>query len=136
MTFVFLSFLIFCRCLRRELVTNSETLVVVSRLLQLVDHANTFYQIPVGGNGIPVVFLHEYGQTRIGWQTTPDGREGWLDIFLRKGYSTFLVDQPCRGAAGSTDKIVIAPGDVFSNGTFKIGEQAWYTHFRIGCVAP
>ena len=42
-----------------------------------VDHANTFYQIPEGGNGTPIVFLHGYGQTRTGWQATPDGRVGW-----------------------------------------------------------
>lgn len=101
-----------------------------------VDHANTFYQIPATGSGIPVVFLHGYGQSRTGWQSTPDGREGWSDIFLRKGYSVFLTDQPRRGAAAATEYIVTDPGDVFSNGTFKIGEQAWYTHFRIGRVAP
>ena len=100
-----------------------------------VDHANTFYQIPAGGSGIPIVFLHGYGQTRTGWQSTPDGREGWSDIFLKKGYSVFLVDQPRRGAAGATEEIVNDPGDV--DGTrFKVGEQAWYTHFRIGRVAP
>lgn len=101
-----------------------------------VDHANTFYQIPAKGNGTPIVFLHGYGQTRTGWQSTPDGREGWSDLFLRKGYSVFLVDQPRRGAAGATEKIVTDAGDVFPNGTFKVGEQAWYTHFRIGRVAP
>lgn len=100
-----------------------------------VDHASTLYQIPAGGNGTPVVFLHGYGQTRTGWQSTPDGREGWSDLFLRKGYSVFLVDQPRRGAAGATEEIVTDPGDV-SNGKFKVGEQAWYTHFRIGRVAP
>ena len=100
-----------------------------------VDHANTFYQIPADGNGTPVVFLHGYGQTRTGWQATPDGREGWSDLFLRKGYSVFLVDQPRRGAAGATEMIVNDPGDVDGN-KFKVGEQAWYTHFRIGRVAP
>ena len=100
-----------------------------------VDHANTFYQIPAGGNGHPIVFLHGYGQTRTCWQSTPDGREGWSDIFLKKGYSVFLVDQPRRGAAGATEDIVTDPGDV-ANGKFKVGEQAWYTHFRIGRVAP
>lgn len=101
-----------------------------------VDHANTFYQIPATGNGTPVVFLHGYGQTRTGWQSTPDGREGWSDIFLRKGYSVFLVDQPRRGAAAATEYVVTDPGDVFPNGAYKVGEQAWYTHFRIGRVAP
>ena len=100
-----------------------------------VDHANTFYQIPAGGNGRPMVFLHGYGQTRTGWQATPDGREGWSDIFLKKGYSVFLVDQPRRGAAGATEEIVNDPSDV-SGKKFKVGEQAWYTHFRIGRVAP
>ena len=100
-----------------------------------VDHANTFYQIPTSGNGIPVVFLHGYGQTRTGWQSTPDGREGWSDLFLRKGYSVFLVDQPRRGAAGATEFINTDPGDV-DGPKFKVGEQAWYTHFRIGRVAP
>lgn len=100
-----------------------------------VDHANTFYQIPAGGNGIPMVFLHGYGQTRTGWQATPDGREGWSDIFLKKGYGVFLVDQPRRGEAGATEFIVTDPGDVDGE-KFKVGEQAWYTHFRIGRVAP
>ena len=100
-----------------------------------VDHANTFYQIPASGNGIPMVFLHGYGQTRTGWQATPDGHEGWSDLFLKKGYSVFLVDQPRRGAAAATEMIVTDPGDV-EDGKFKVGEQAWYTHFRIGRVAP
>ena len=100
-----------------------------------VDHANTFYQIPAEGNGTPIVFLHGYGQTRTGWQATPDGREGWSDIFLRKGYSVFLVDQPRRGAAGATEFIVSAPSDI-DGARYKVGEQAWYTHFRIGRVAP
>ena len=100
-----------------------------------VDHANTFYQIPADGNGNPIVFLHGYGQTRTGWQSTPDGREGWADLFLKKGYPVFLVDQPRRGAAGATEEIVTDPGDV-SGTKFKVGEQAWYTHFRIGRVAP
>ena len=100
-----------------------------------VDHANTFYQIPAGVKGNPVVFMHGYGQTRTGWQATPDGREGWSDLFLKKGYPVFLVDQPRRGAAGATEDVVTDPGDV-AGGKFKVGEQAWYTHFRIGRVAP
>lgn len=100
-----------------------------------VDHANTFYQIPTRETGSPMVFLHGYGQSRTGWQTTPDGREGWSDIFLKKGHSVFLVDQPRRGAAGATEKIVSNSGDT-DNGKFKVGEQAWYTHFRIGRIAP
>ena len=50
-----------------------------------VDHANVFYQIPANDNGNPIVYLHGYGQSRMGWMTTPDGREGWSDLFLKKG---------------------------------------------------
>lgn len=41
-----------------------------------VDHANVLYQIPENETGLPMVFLHGYGQSRMGWMTTPDGREG------------------------------------------------------------
>ncbi len=100
-----------------------------------VDHANTFYQIPADGNGLPMVFLHGYGQSRTGWQSTPDGREGWADIFLKKGHPVFLVDQPRRGAAGST--VEMTKDALDADGTkYRPGEQAWYTHFRIGRVAP
>ena len=62
-----------------------------------VDHANVLYQIPEEATGLPMVFLHGYGQSRMGWMTTPDGREGWSDMFLRMGHSVWLVDQPRRG---------------------------------------
>ena len=102
-----------------------------------VDHANVFYQIPAGETKSPVVFLHGYGQSRTGWQSTPDGREGWSDIFLKKGRAAFLVDQPRRGAAGSTVKIVNNEQDTRADGTeFNPGDQAWYTHFRIGRGTP
>ena len=67
-----------------------------------VDHANVLYQIPENDTELPMVFLHGYGQSRMGWMTTPDGREGWSDMFLRKGHSVWLIDQPRRGEAGQT----------------------------------
>ena len=39
-----------------------------------VDHANVLYQIPEDKTELPMVFLHGYGQSRMGWMTTPDGR--------------------------------------------------------------
>ena len=89
-----------------------------------VDHANVYYQIPVNETGLPMVFLHGYGQSRMGWMTTPDGREGWSDMFLRKGHSVYLVDEPRRGEAGATS----VSGDIST----KTLEQRWYTQFRIG----
>ncbi len=101
-----------------------------------VDHANVLYQLPEKGNGLPIVFLHGYGQSRMGWMTTPDGREGWSDIFLRKGYGVFLVDQPRRGEAGSTRTMATWDSMTAESKDYMPGDQAWYTHFRIGRVAP
>lgn len=104
-----------------------------------VDHANVFYQIPENDNGNPIVYLHGYGQSRMGWMTTPDGREGWSDIFLKNGHSAFLVDQPRRGEAGSTTQMTMdGTLDAWAEDSkeYKPGDQAWYTHFRIGRIAP
>lgn len=89
-----------------------------------VDHANVLYQIPEKETGLPMIFLHGYGQSRMGWMTTPDGREGWSDMFLRMGHGVFLIDQPRRGEAGSTS----VSGDIST----KTLDQRWYTQFRIG----
>ena len=88
------------------------------------DHANVLYQIPADETGLPMVFLHGYGQSRMGWMTTPDGREGWSDMFLRKGHSVFLIDEPRRGEAGMTT--------VSGNISTATLDQRWYTQFRIG----
>lgn len=103
-----------------------------------IDHANVLYQIPENETGLPMVFLHGYGQSRMGWMTTPDGREGWSTSFLRKGHSVFLVDQPRRGEAGSTAAMTNDGIDTWSaeSKEYMPGDQAWYTHFRIGRVAP
>ena len=104
-----------------------------------VDHANVFYQIPANDNGNPIVYLHGYGQSRMGWMTTPDGREGWSELFLKKGYAAFLVDQPRRGEAGATASMTMDGFlDTWAEDSkdYKPGDQAWYTHFRIGRVAP
>ncbi len=89
-----------------------------------VDHANVLYQIPSDETGLPMVFLHGYGQSRMGWMTTPDGREGWSDLFLRMGHSVFLIDQPRRGEAGQTS--------VAGTISTEPSDQTWYTQFRIG----
>jgi pimeloyl-ACP methyl ester carboxylesterase len=88
------------------------------------DHADVFYQLPANAKHHSMVFLHGYGQSRRSWQTTADGREGFADIFLRKGYGVYLIDQPGRGDAGQTTK----PGQI----TAIPDDQTWFTQFRIG----
>lgn len=64
------------------------------------DHLYTFYQIPMKAKKYPIIFQHGGAQSKRTWETTPDGREGFQNIFLRKGYGVYLVDQPRIGEAG------------------------------------
>ena len=41
-----------------------------------VDHANVFYQIPAEETGAPIVYLHGYGQSRMGWMRTASSMPG------------------------------------------------------------
>lgn len=50
------------------------------------DHANVIYQIAAHAKNVSLMFLHGAGQSMRTWQTTPDGREGFQSVFLRKGY--------------------------------------------------
>ncbi|MDR6197115.1 alpha/beta fold hydrolase [Siphonobacter sp. SORGH_AS_0500] len=88
------------------------------------DHAYVFYQVPVKARNYPLVFLHGAAESKKTWETTPDGREGFQTLFLRRGFSVYLLDQPRRGEAGkSSVPITITP---------TADEQFWFTQFRIG----
>ncbi len=88
------------------------------------DHAYVTYQIPVNRRRLPLVFLHGAGQFSKTWETTPDGREGFQTIFLRRRFPVYLVTQPRRGNAGrsTVSATVEATPD----------EQMWFNIFRIG----
>jgi pimeloyl-ACP methyl ester carboxylesterase len=45
----------------------------------------------------PLVLMHGAGQTGTNWLGTPDGRPGWAQYFLMRGYEIYIVDQPARG---------------------------------------
>lgn len=88
------------------------------------DHAYVFHQVPQNPKPLPIVMLHGAFQSARSWETTPDGREGFQNIFLRRGYSTYLVDQPRRGRAGnSTVATTIEPTPY---------DQLFFDQFRIG----
>ncbi len=56
------------------------------------DHAYVFYQVPVNARKFPLVLWHGYGQSTKTWETTPDGREGYQNIFLRRGFGVYVID--------------------------------------------
>jgi pimeloyl-ACP methyl ester carboxylesterase len=45
----------------------------------------------------PIVMIHGGSQTGTNFTTTPDGREGWAQYFLRRGHAVYVVDQVARG---------------------------------------
>jgi pimeloyl-ACP methyl ester carboxylesterase len=47
----------------------------------------------------PIVMIHGGSQSGTNFTGTPDGREGWAQLFLREGYAVYVVDQPGRGRA-------------------------------------
>jgi hypothetical protein len=88
------------------------------------DHAYVQYQIPANARALPLVMWHGGGQFSKTWETTPDGREGFQTIFLRRGWPVYILDQPRRGRAGrSTVGTTLTPTP---------GEQATFSTFRLG----
>jgi alpha/beta hydrolase family protein len=88
------------------------------------DHAYVFYQVPVDARPLPLVFWHGAGQSSKTWETTPDGREGFQNLFLRRRFSVYLLDQPRRGDAGRSSVPSTVPATT--------DDQIWFGMFRIG----
>lgn len=88
------------------------------------DHASVLYQIPTNARSLPLIFWHGYGQSMRTWQTTPDGREGFQSIFLRKRFPVYIIDQPRRGLAGQS----LEPRTLQA----RTEDQLWFGIFRLG----
>lgn len=59
------------------------------------------YMVPQDGAGnVPVVMIHGATLTGKSWETTPDGRMGWDEYFVRRGHPVYVPDQVGRGRSG------------------------------------
>lgn len=88
------------------------------------DHLYAFYQVPLNPKALPIVMLHGAYESGRSWETTPDGREGFQTIFLRRHFPVYIVDQPRRGRAGnSTVATMIEPTPY---------DQLFFDQFRMG----
>ena len=66
-----------------------------------VEQAYVQYFIPADRqHELPVLLVHGGGMTGSNWETTPDGRNGWLYHFLEAGFATYVIDNTERGRAG------------------------------------
>lgn len=59
------------------------------------------YMVPQGGeNNVSIVMVHGATLTGKSWETTPDGRMGWDEYFVRRGHPVYVPDQVGRGRSG------------------------------------
>jgi pimeloyl-ACP methyl ester carboxylesterase len=65
------------------------------------------YMVPQNGAGnVPVVMVHGATLTGKSWETTPDGRMGWDEYFVRKGHPVYVPDQVGRGRSGFNQAVL------------------------------
>ncbi|MBO0712039.1 MAG: hypothetical protein J2P47_12255, partial [Acetobacteraceae bacterium] len=104
----------------------------------VVDNVYASYQYPADQRyPYPILFNSGGGHTARVYDTTPDGREGWLTLFLRQGFAVYGVDRPNTGRSG-TDictinavKLGTAPPSELPAINRYAAESSWVT-FRWG----
>jgi pimeloyl-ACP methyl ester carboxylesterase len=98
------------------------------------------YQIPVNPRKYPLVLVHGGGGTGRVWETTPDGREGYQTLFLRRGFAVYIVDFPRRGRAGYPSFNgpfgEVDGTAVVANKTNRAGVQYAWSRWRLGPKYP
>jgi hypothetical protein len=69
----------------------------------------------------PVIMVHGSTHTGACLESTPDGREGWWPYFVRKGISTYLVDQAGRGRSGFDASVIHEAAAMIRSGDVQAG---------------
>lgn len=78
-------------------------------------------------HALPVVLWHGGGMTGVNWETTPDGRPGWLWRLLEAGYDVYVSDAVERGRSSWS-----AYPEIYASAPiFRTRDEAWHM-FRIG----
>src|SRR5262245_22093410 len=90
------------------------------------DHTYVQFDIPQGATrqNSAVMWGSFVGNS---WETTPDGREGFKQLFLRQNWSVYVADRPRMGrSARTTVGTTITP---------TAGDQGSFIQFRLGLCA-
>ena len=94
----------------------------------LVESMYVQYFLPANRRGeVPLLMWHGGGLTGVTYETTPDGREGWLNWFVKKGWDVYNSDGVERGRAGWA----MYP-DIFTSEPLFLPKGDPYERFRIG----
>src|SRR5262245_19692090 len=96
------------------------------------------FQTPTDGDRhVPVVMVHGCCLSSKTWETTPDGRMGWNEYFVRRGRPVYLADQSSRARSGFDPSTINAvrggtvPPNQLPNVLSASHQTAW-TVFRFG----
>ena len=93
------------------------------------DHGYVDWRIPPNPRAFPLVFVH--ASSKKTWESTFDGnREGFIPIFLRRGYATYTTDLPRTGQAAQG----CAPSAYDPQNEWSI--QMSFTNWRYGLWLP
>jgi len=93
----------------------------------MVEQMYVQYFLPKNRKGkLPLLMWHGGGLTGVSYETTPDGREGWLNMFIPKGWDVYVSDAVERGRAG------FASPDVWPSEPIFLNYADPYERFRIG----
>jgi pimeloyl-ACP methyl ester carboxylesterase len=106
-----------------------------------VNQMYVHYMVPQPGNrNVPVVMMHGAALTGKSWETTPDGRMGWDEYFVRKGHPVYVPDQVGRGRSGFNQAVV---NDVRAGSKpatelpvwLRFSDEGVWANFRFGATA-
>jgi pimeloyl-ACP methyl ester carboxylesterase len=105
-----------------------------------MDQMYVQYQIPANARKYPLILVHGGSGTGRVWETTPDGREGYQTLMLRRGFPVYIVDFPRRGRAGYPSYNgpfgTLAGTLVVANRTGQAGVQYAWSRWRLGPKYP
>jgi len=86
------------------------------------------YFLPANRRGaVPLLMWHGGGLTGVSYETTPDGREGWMNYFIKQGWDVYNSDAVERGRAGWA----MTP-DIFKGEPVFLTKANPFERFRIG----
>jgi len=86
------------------------------------------YFLPENRRGsVPLLMWHGGGLTGVSYESTPDGREGWLNYFIKQGWDVYNSDAVERGRAGWA----MSP-DIFKGDPLFLTKANPWERFRIG----
>ena len=100
-----------------------------------IDKGYAFFQIPPNARRYPLVMWHGGGQHGKTWEDFED-RDNYQSIFLRRGWSVYIIDEPRRGKAGFpsfTGNFGNLLGEqIIPDSTLAYGLKVSFNNFRLG----